>query len=39
MFDDFDLMIQSDEFATEWEDYMAYCREIEDEYEPEEEYI
>lgn len=25
MFDDFDTMIQSDEFGYYWEDYLLYC--------------
>ena len=29
MFDDFDTQIQSDEFAHEYEDYLAYCAEME----------
>ena len=29
MFDDFDTQIQSDEFAREYEDYLAYCAEME----------
>ena len=29
MFDDFDTQIQSDEFAHEYEDYLASCAEME----------
>ena len=28
MFDDFDIQVQSDEFATEWADYVAMLDEI-----------
>lgn len=31
MFDDFITQIQSDEFAREYEDYLRFCEEIEDE--------
>ena len=35
MFDDFDTMIQSDEFAAEYEDYLRYCEEVEGHHEEE----
>ena len=38
MFDDFDTMIQSDEFAAEYEDYSNYCSEQEYLSDHEEEY-
>ena len=31
MFNDFDTQAQSDEFAHEYEDYLAYCAEVENE--------
>lgn len=36
MIDDFDIIIQSDEFAREYEDWQVWCQEMEEFYEPEE---
>ena len=32
MIDDFDIQIQSDEFAMEYLQYLEWCREVEGEY-------
>ena len=37
MYNDFETQIQSDEFATEYANYIRWCEEVEGFHEPEEE--